>query len=351
MFVGRMVAYKLCMTALMLISCQQLRAQNNGIPGQIQDLQRQIDVLQQQVASLQASNQGSTLTVTADCSKSGAITSALQSASTHAGPLVIQVNGACKESVTTSRSDTTIEGTTPDAAIIAPDTGRSPINVVGANNFHISNIALKNGASGLAAEGAHVYLTKVSVTGNTGFGILAFEGSVVSLSKVTVGSNGNGMAIERSSHLLMSGGSIAGNNGVGIQVVGSSSATLQGGVDIADNATGVMVGASSSLLIGWATVESNRFDGITAISGSSLQTGWAGGPLTVQNNGNNGIVLFDTSVAWANPGTPNPVVVQNNGGSGIQCNSAPGAPAAQLSGVGFSASGNGNGQIRCPNSN
>jgi hypothetical protein len=89
-------------------------------------------------------------------------------------------------------------------------------------------------------------------------------------------------------------------------------------------------------------IQNNTADGVVASIGSRVEMGIA----TIQGNQGNGLSLLDTSVAIGGPNS----AIQNNGGWGVFCSTAPGAPAAQISGTGQEViTGNAAGQVSCPN--
>lgn len=368
--------------AVMLFGATAL-AQPNGVPGQIQQLQQQlaqmqaqVTALSSQVSGLQSSlvTQGSQIWVVADCNNGGSINGALQSAGGHAGPLGVFVLGVCHESVVTGRSNTTILGGTSDAGISPPSTNNPDgLDVYNAVNFTIQSLTF-TGASGGAALGvwqSNVTLNNVTISNNSGSGLIAWhsnvetnnltvsnnaqwgifdiDGSSVDLNQATLEGNTSYAAAQvQASRMAVNGGSIENNNS-GIQVVGGGSLTLQGGALIANNqGQGLLLMASSSALIGQATIQSNSGTGISAQGGSSIVMGWGENPVTIQNNGGGGVYLEDTAVAIANG--PDSAVIQGNPGGGINCDSATGAPAAQVEGPasGFVLSGNGSVAIGCP---
>jgi parallel beta helix pectate lyase-like protein len=140
-----------------------------------------------------------------------------------------------------------------------------------------------------------------------------------------------------------SSATVADNSVHGIWVYGGGTAFVDGGATIASNANnGIHVQDGGAVLVqGTSIISGNGGPGIFSESGD-VRIGDFDGPATIQNNGNNGVLLWTNSVAKFN-NVSNQII--NNGGWGILCSGAPSNPL--IYGAVGTVSGNAAGQISC----
>jgi len=207
--------------------------------------------------------------VTVNCSAGQTITQALALSGGGAGPkqLVITVSGNCNENVVIARDDVTINtnGVVP-ATITAQNAGLPTIQLDGARRIVIDGV-MANGITIIG--GLH--------------GLSATRGATASLARCDV-----------------SGATSSVSNGV----LASNDSTLE--IDncvIHDNNRGAAVSNNATLFVTNSTVRNNANEGLLATRGGYLRAGQDRGgsvvarPVTVNNNGTQGISILDSSSA------------------------------------------------------
>lgn len=230
------------------------------------DLQRQIDALQQQVNAIV----GAPSAVAVDCGAGQTVSGALAAT---AGPVTITVTGTCTENVVVTRDDVVLQGT-PGAGITAASGADPVIRLDGARRVRVSGLALTGGDSGLqGTRGATWDLAACTVQGGARFGVLATNGSIGTVDGCTVSGSGG---------------------------------------------QGVVAASQAALYLTNSTVEHHAGNGVVATRGSHVRVGQdIGGsgtlkPVTVRNNGQNGVSITESSAGIVVGGA-----VENNGNTGI----------------------------------
>ena len=193
--------------------------------------------------------------------------------------LVITVSGNCNENVVINRDDVTINTNgIASATITAPDAGQAVITLDGARRIVID---------GVVANG-------ITVVGGT-FGLAATRGSTAILANCDV--------------------SAATNSAVN----SSYSSTLEVDRCVVHNSNrGIVAGNGGQVAVTNSTVRDNTNEGILAVRVAYVRVGQdrAGNvvarPVTVNNNGTQGISVFDSSAA-----TIVATTVTNNAGNGV----------------------------------
>lgn len=221
-----------------------------------------------------------------------------------AGPIVIRSDGLSLIGVGTA---------------IIDGGGQDAITVVGAHGVSLTNIEVRNGASGiLGINGAHLSLTNVSVHDNLGFGISLQTASSAILSGVTTSNNGFGLDLQTGSAATVNGTFTSSNNQVfGVNVNGSSLTLVQANATLSGNALGMQVATGANAFLGDAStvlnVTDNLATGLTIVSGAHLVS--FGGTINASGNPVNGVSLNSKAGLDLDAGS---TLECSNNGDGLQ---------------------------------
>jgi hypothetical protein len=211
------------------------------------------------------------------------------------------------------------------------------------NNSNIGVNVVYNGA-------ADVYGNAV-VQNNNSYGTGSGYGGTVHIYAATVTNNitadgGGGVNAGTGGHVVVEGPStvVSRNHGSGIAVYDGGDALVENGVTVTSNlGNGVTLsqGAFAKLRLG-TVIHGNGAQGVYVDSGT-VTLGDTSGPVTIENNALNGVLLRSNSVAILDSSSSQ---IINNTQWGIFCAGAPANPLLVEYAV-LTVSGNGSGQIHC----
>jgi len=267
-------------------------------------------------------------TAVVDCTRGDSIVKALEKAD---GPVVLEINGMCQESVVVDRAGVTLRGsdpaedgivrpTAPDAdhplRIRARGTVVENLTIAGvtavepgpeaaarSQQTSITNSVLSGGGWGLIVTDAYVVLRDVHVHGNTSGGIAAQSGGWVTCTGgCSVHDNpsltqGYGVLAQVNSIIQLTDSVISGGTAVRAQV---SSA-----VDLASSSVTGAIGASAA----WTSVV-NAFNGTEVAARTAL---WADTSSTILTWGNS-TFTGERTAAYAN--NQSMIAIQESGFTG-----------------------------------
>jgi hypothetical protein len=369
-----------------------LAAQNSwpqGIPRRVEELERQVGLLQAIVAEL--AGRSEPLAQTVDCGAGQTVGGALAAAANHVGPLVITVRGLCVESVMLTRDDVTLQGAADGDGLRAPsgvflvlgvrnaarrvvlnrltldgNGAGTGLSVSRASDVAATDMTIRNSTTGVVVDqgGAGTFL-RARIEDNSGNGIQAdgllrmFNSRVAGNARIGLlvhgradvagtlfEANGEGVWAQGGAVLRMSGGAVTGNDGTGVRAWQSTAFVAVDAIS-GNGRDGVVSVVGSSVEVA-ALIEHNGGNGIVVGQGSVVRIAdnSIAGPTTIRDNLRDGVFVSDTSTLdW--PRTD--LSVTGNGGWGVRC--APSPHVAMVTGSFFSAatvSGNAAGQLDCP---
>jgi hypothetical protein len=275
-------------------------------------------------------------TLKVDCDKFGrTITKALRAA--RPGD-TIRISGVCEETVTITTDRVTLDG--GGSAILqgagggqAGQVSQGLLNIVGAQGVDIRGFTVRDSpVDGISVrQGAAVTLHSIKVEGSADDGIEVTETSSAQMADCTTRRNGEfGIDIIRNSNAIFNGTMVSNDNGIpgvigtGLLVEGASSATFRSGnVQASDNGLdGILVShsatASMTALGPTLTVENNGRDGLVLFNGASLFA--SSGTINAVGNGRDGVRLAETTAFSVFP--PTTVSLTNNAATGLSLFSA-----------------------------
>jgi parallel beta-helix repeat protein len=236
--------------------------------------------------------------------------------------LVITLSGNCNENVVIARDDVTINTNgVATATITAQDPNQPAILLDGARRIVIdgvvaNGISLVGGTYGLAAvRGSTAILANCDVSGATNTGVNSSYSSTLEVDRCVLRNSNRGGVAANDAQLIVTNSTVRNNTNEGLVAV--RSAYLRTGQDrsgnpvarpvtVNNNGTqGISIVDSSSTTILATTVRDNLSDGILLIRGSAgtIGTGVNGlvAPNTITNNGlgtlASGISVIRTSAA------------------------------------------------------
>jgi len=195
----------------------------------------------------------------------------------------IRFTGTCKETITITVDDLTLEGQGP-AVMDGQGADQAVITIVGAHRVTIKDLTARNGHDGIRArQGAAVILEGVIAEANTTDGIQIEKDSTARIIDSTAQNNGNsGILVEWASSAGFFGNIVSNGNGSNVSVQGRSGITIRG------TSNGIFHGGSM------VTTSGNEVNGISVNNASSLIVA-RGSTVTSMDNGGNGISISGTS--------------------------------------------------------
>ena len=204
-------------------------------------------------------------TIKVNCDTGETVQSALDRLN---GPATIKVKGTCYENIVISKDDVTIQG----GVFVGTDPNQNTIRLFGARRVLITKVTVRGDKDGIVAEqGGSLTVESSRIQNNAKNGIVANFGALVIVNECTIADNtGDGILASANSSLQLTSSRISDNGGAGVNVYEGSSAGI--GVDF---------------------------------QGESK-------PNIIQNNGINGIKVFQASRAWIANNT-----IQNNAAYGV----------------------------------
>ena len=225
-----------------------------------------------------------------DCSKQS-LAAAVAATRDKDQNLIIRFTGECAGPIVIETDGVTLEGV--DQAVV-DGKGQDAVTVAGASRVALSAFEVRNGSTGVvAAKGAHLTLTEVTVTSNTASGIAVTGGSSAVLNDVSLTENGlHGLDVQGGSAITVHGTLTATGNAVfGVNVNASAITISQATVSATNNAVGVQIGTNASAFIAdrdsTINANNNLATGLTIVSGSQLVS--FGGAITATGNAGVGV--------------------------------------------------------------
>jgi hypothetical protein len=214
--------------------------------------------------------------------------------------LIVRVSGTCNEHVHIFRDDVTLRGN-PTATINGPTATDDAVSIEGARRVALENLTITGGEDGVAGvRGAVFTLENVTVQSTARFGVVASYGSQGFIDASVVRQAGNtGVLAANGSSIVITNSTVEQNAGTGLQAIRSSN--LRIGQDAAGSAAlgpvivqnntgnGVIVSEGSAGVIVASTIQNNTSNGMYIGRASHADIGSGSfsilGPNTIQNNG------------------------------------------------------------------
>jgi hypothetical protein len=342
------VSCTVIISALIVMAPAEIRAQTEG---EVEGLKHRVERLEELASQLQQSLEPTPISV--NCGAGQTIGSALATSAGTLGPIQITVTGVCRELVTISRDDVTIQGATQADGISAPSTGGAALSIDNARHITIRQLTVAGGmearmGASFSAENVRVHsasfiavgvnrgskavLTNVAVEDNPSYGILvgtgghvtavhchlsnnafglfAGTGSSAQIQNSTVENNHEGVMAFGGS-VVVSGGTIR-NNNHGVLLLFHGTIYLLDGPVISGNEWGISANGASAVTLQETTVRDNRAVGITASNASFVGLH---ANVLITGNGGDGVSLGDST---RGSGGSN-ITITNNNGWGINC--------------------------------
>lgn len=247
--------------------------------------------------------------------------------------LTIVIQGACTENLVITRDDVMLQGQA-GASIAPADATRATIQIDGARRVRIENLTVTGGEGAVVGRnGALFEVGNVTATGGTRFGIIASFGSTGAVDGSTVQNvNGDGVVAANNSSIVITNSTVRNNTGSGISGVraahvrvgqDASGTAVVRPVTVADNgANGISVADSSAAIVVGGSVTGSGRSAISVGRGSSGQIGVGANGLfagtSVQNNHSNGVFVAGASATILGStisGNARRGIIVENGGS------------------------------------
>lgn len=275
-----------------------------------------------------------TFTLTVNCSKGDSIGAALAKGDARK-PMLLKIRGTCREAVSITRDDVTLQGD-PRATIEPQDNTVRAIDVSG-SDVNLINLDVVGGNLGISFNGTSRAIAKdctvrdsnsdgvrifagdarlqgIRIENAGGHGIALLRRSSLALSgnSEISGSQSDGVYATLNSVLSMSGGSIHDNGSQGVELENGAEASFAGTVIQGNAQEGISVSQAHVLLSGQNTISGNNGYGIMVLAGASA----ALNDNAIAGNGRDGVIgyLGATVVMHGNE-------ISGNGQSGVSCNS------------------------------
>lgn len=189
-------------------------------------------------------------------------------------PLTITISGVCQESITITRDDITLRGSS------LGDGFRDPpewfiLNLVAAHRVRLENLTLTGGDTGLnVASGATFEASGLRVRDASNSGVhLASEASGT-LSGSIIENCGRGIVTWGSGTLNVHGGEVINTTTFGVQAGGRSYISLGGGFRVAGSGRQAVFAGGGVIEINNAIVEYNPGGGVWAMGGGARGNRW-----------------------------------------------------------------------------
>jgi len=250
-----------------------------------------------------------TMSFTVDCGQGQTISAALEQGDSRK-PLVVNVQGACNESVTIARDNVTLLGDpSGGTAINAPGSNTNVVTVQG-NGVTLENLVLTGGNNGISFSGGfRSRIRNCMIQGASADGIHVFAGDVRVTNSTIQGSGANGVTVVRGGSVAISGGSqILANANIGIHATGNAVVSTNGDT-ISDNGTnGVLLDNGSQGTFYNSTISRNGAEGLLAVVGANASIA----NNTISENGGDGVVGYLGTTLWLAEN-----VINSNTGSGV----------------------------------
>jgi hypothetical protein len=307
-------------------------------------------------------------TFTVDCNRGQRLATALEQGDLRK-PVVINVRGTCREFVTITRDNVTLQGD-PAAYIDAPN-GEADVINIGANGVSLRNLTLTGGFNGLRVNGAfRSTVEKCVIQDARGNGMSVFVGDVRLMNSTLQRAGGNGVLVTRGGSVGLSDGSqVLNNAGAGIYARYNSTVIVSGTTIMRSSAEGIVLSGGSRGDISGSVIKENGAVGLnvgtgasasvinTTISGNGIGDGpqgdgimlWGGaqghiaGTSSIIDNRDEGIDVAGAASAYVTgPTEGTRLTVAGNGGDGIM-----GYLGANLVLGGLEIEGNGAAGVSC----
>ncbi len=269
---------------------------------------------------------------TVDCRQGQTISDALARGDARK-PLVVNIRGTCRESVSVTRGNVTLQGdpvvgggvqspaANLDAIVILDDTVNvRNLTVTGGNNgirlqgpfyagVHQSVVRDASG-NGIIVRSGDIAITESTIEGAGAYGLVLARGASARIADSRLLNNHSaGIYAHSSSTVTVGRGAISDNGSHGVTLEGASSGTFNSTTIERNHAAGIAVSAAQATIQGSA-IRDNREQGVLAVAGATI--GVFGN--TVSGNGNTGVsgYLGPTMVLGSN-------TINANGNSGVIC--------------------------------
>jgi len=252
-------------------------------------------------------------------------------------PLVINVRGTCKESVSITRDMVTLRGD-PTAELVAP-AQNADLVIVEARGVNLENLTLTGGSYGVRnnhgfslnisncviqgtrSDGFHGFVgdarlinTTVQDAGGAGVYLTRGASAAISQNSQIVGNAGAGVLADRNSTVIVSGSTIGGNGSNGVQLQNGSNGSVSGsviegnGTDDGKPGAGISVSQSQAGMLASNTIRYNREDGVVLTAGGSAVIDDS----TISENGGHGVNAYLGSLIVLHGG-----LISDNASSGV----------------------------------
>lgn len=263
-------------------------------------------------------------TIDVDCSAGDSLADAL---ARHGGGSTFSVIGSCRERVTITHDDVTIDGGGTAVLDAAEDPEGPVVHVDGARNVTIRDITVQNGQHGILVESlSTITLDGVVSRQNISHGIEVIQSHAVATDLRSQDNGRVGLIVNRSSEVRLTDSTLEANGISGLVLFSSAVARLEGTNVIRDNAAqGVTLGMGGMIFTIGAElmIEDNGAEGLSLLQGGAAQ--FLGGTLTVRGNDGDGIALDIAStlaLGMDDFEVPGEVLVEENDGHGISVTGA-----------------------------
>jgi len=249
--------------------------------------------------------------VNVDCAQSGQTLQAAVNTQS-IGPLIVNVAGTCIENVTVARDNVRIQRSGATATLTGANNNNPVIALDGARYFVVTGVTITGGSFGLSAtRGAMGVLTNCDISGATNTGALASYSSTLEIDTCVLHDNNRGAGATNDSSLIVTNSTTRNNTTEGL--LAARSAYLRVGQDrlgnlaaqpvtVNNNGTqGILVLDSSAATIVAANVHHNTSNGILFQRGSTGTVGTGTNGLvaanTIHDNGTQGVNVYKDSAA------------------------------------------------------
>lgn len=271
-----------------------------------------------------------TMEVTVNCAQGETIAKAL-TLGDERKPMLVVVQGVCRESVTVGRSDVTLRGDALGSGVSGPDPDVATIAVTG-SRVAIHGLTVTGGLYGIAAEGAEGLTVRNSTIENTGrTGVVYRYGASGLIDGCTIRSNSRDGLVVEAAHAAILNSTVTENARVGIVVYNGASARI--GIDAANSPggntislngqNGILVTSGSSAVIAMNQINGNGTVpggvlGQIGVNVSNASADIAGGN-TISGHAGQGINARSASVMVGNPalGIPTANTITGNASGGV----------------------------------
>lgn len=200
----------------------------------------------------------SDLVLNVDCASGARVGQALSRTTLFDRRLIVVVSGTCTENVTIERDDVVLRGVASGSGVSGADATKPTILINGARRVALEGLTVAGGLSGVKAVGG---------------ASIAIRGSVVR------GAATHGIFLERGASAEVDGSTFESNVQAGVNAQQASSLTMTGSAVRGNGFSGVTVGKGSHAILGAENA------GIICCGN------------TIENNGLDGVIVFDASSA------------------------------------------------------